>query len=150
MERLPPKEKIYEAWSAIADGRVALAEGSATVRSSDGSKTYTVRWEGDLYSSDDNASHWQGYPGYPILAVLMLQGRLPFDAGTAAPFRRIDWNRLNKRYRSRYDRAAEEVMSRLQNEGVDTGALKREADAVYRAIEKLGITVQRGSKRPTG
>ena len=28
---------------------------------------------------NDSASYWQGYAGYPVLAVMMKEGRLPYD-----------------------------------------------------------------------
>ncbi len=37
--KLPPIEKIPEAYGAIADGRVSMKNSSAEVVSSDGSKT---------------------------------------------------------------------------------------------------------------
>ena len=71
--KMPPIEKIPEAYSAVADGRVQMQEYSAGVTSSDGAKTYRVTWNDDeAYASDDNGSKWQGYSGYPILAVLLL------------------------------------------------------------------------------
>ncbi|MGI6218094.1 MAG: hypothetical protein ACOYIK_10855, partial [Coriobacteriales bacterium] len=78
MKKMPPIEKVYEAWTALADGRVTLeggateagTSGKATVESSNGSKTYTVVWDADRYASTDNATYWQGYPGYPVIAVL--------------------------------------------------------------------------------
>lgn len=42
MEKLPPLQKVYEAWSALADGRVEMGEDEATVTSSNGAKHYTV------------------------------------------------------------------------------------------------------------
>lgn len=57
MEKLPPIEKIYEAYSAIADGRVTLGDGQAKVTSSDGAKTYTVSWNESEYRSNDNATY---------------------------------------------------------------------------------------------
>ena len=54
--KLPPIEKIPEAYGAIADGRVSMKNSSAEVVSSDGSKTYHVRWADGFYSSDDNGS----------------------------------------------------------------------------------------------
>ena len=69
----PPKAKVYEALSAVADGRVTLMGGEkAEVVSSDGTKTYHVEWSPDSnqITSNDNASYWQGYLGYPIIAVL--------------------------------------------------------------------------------
>ena len=79
MGKLPPAAKVYEAYSAIADKRVELHEQEAYVTSSDESKRYTVRFQDDVYSSNDNATIWQHYAGYPILAVLMLQKRLPVN-----------------------------------------------------------------------
>ncbi len=62
MEKLPPIAKVYEAWSAVADGRVVLHpnERCATVASSNAQKEYTVTC-------------------YPVIAVLMEQGALPLD-----------------------------------------------------------------------
>ena len=74
MEKLPPVEKIYEAWSAVADGRVAIDEAArkATVVSSDRTREYTVSWsdDGSVYTSNDNATYWRGYAGYPVIAVM--------------------------------------------------------------------------------
>ena len=79
MKKMPPIEKIHEAYSAIVDGRVNLQDGIAKVLSSDRKKEYTVTWEENVYSSNDNATYWQGYAGYPIIAVLLLTGKLPFN-----------------------------------------------------------------------
>ena len=76
MEKIPPIAKIYEAYSCIADGRIELKDEDAKVTSSDNKKTYLVKWKDNVYSSNDNASFWQGYPGYPVIAVLMLQNKL--------------------------------------------------------------------------
>ena len=87
--KLPPIEKIHEAYSAIADKRVVLKENEAEVSSSDLTKTYMVKWKDEVYSSNDNASYWQGYVGYPIIAVLMLQGKLPLNQEIAMYFQGI-------------------------------------------------------------
>jgi len=50
-----------------------MSEASASVDSSDNTKRYTVTWDGSVYTSNDNASIWQEYAGYPMIAVLMLQ-----------------------------------------------------------------------------
>lgn len=55
MEKMPPVEKIYEAWSAVADGRVTIDDAArkATVVSSDRTREYTVSWsdDGSVYNS---------------------------------------------------------------------------------------------------
>ena len=82
--KLPPAAKVYEAFGAVADGRVHLgAPGQAEVVSSGGDRRYTVEWTDDLatIAANDNASYWQGYLGYPAVAVLLAVGR-------SAPMRR--------------------------------------------------------------
>ena len=85
--KMPPIEKIHEAYSAIADGRITIKEEEAEVVSSDLSKIYVVRWKDGVYSSNDNASYWKGYAGYPIIAVLMLQKKLSLDKEIADYFK---------------------------------------------------------------
>lgn len=79
MEKLPPIAKVYEACSALADDRILVKEHEALVDSSDYAKTYTVRFHNDEVSSNDNATVWQHYPGYPILALWMKKGILPVN-----------------------------------------------------------------------
>ena len=99
--KLPPIEKIHEAYSAIADKRVVLKENEAEVSSSDLTKTYMVKWKDEVYSSNDNASYWQGYIGYPIIAVLMLQGKLPLNQEIAMYFQGINWKKINTEYKNK-------------------------------------------------
>ena len=110
-KKLPPEEKVYEAWTAIVDGRIVLHDDYATMTSSDGSKGYTIRWKGDIYASDDNATYWRGYPGYPVLAVLMLQGKLPFDRQEAEKWKDVNWKAVNTKYKNNYAAAVKEVAS---------------------------------------
>ena len=42
MEKLPPIEKIYEAYSALADRRINIESNMAYVASSNGKKSYKV------------------------------------------------------------------------------------------------------------
>lgn len=148
MKKMPPPEKIHEALSAIADDRVTMEENGASVVSSSGGKRYAVRWEGDVYSANDSATYWQLYPGYTIIAVLLLQGRLPLRCDIAALFSGIDWSELNRRHKRKYAKAVAEVMARLHREGHDPEAIERYIAQVYGALEALDITVKRGSLRP--
>lgn len=145
MNSLPPVEKIYEAYSAIVDKRITMTDEQAIVRSSDGAKEYTVTWNGDTYTSNDNATYWQGYAGYPVLAVLMLQDRLPFDRETASLFSGVNWTILNKKHKQNYTAAVREL---LQNTKADPRAVTAVAEGVLEAVKKLPITIKRGSLRP--
>lgn len=140
MEKLPPIEKVYEAWTALADGRVVMHEGYADVASSDDARHYVVRFAGDLYSSDDNATYWRGYAGYPVIAVLMLQGRLPLDMEEANKWAGVNWKEINTRYRNNYARAVDEVgVAR----NIDLPVAREKAEAVMHAIENLPIVIKR-------
>lgn len=144
MEKLPPLEKIYEAWSALADNRVTIHpdERYAEVRSSDFTKTYHVAWNGDIYTSNDNASYWQGYAGYPVLAVLMLQGRLPYDSILGSRFANIPWKQINVTAKNDYAQAAAMIMTERH---IDPALAASAANSVEEAIKKLPVTVKRNN-----
>lgn len=144
MKKMPPLEKIFEAYSAVADGRVEMGAGSAKVTSSDHAKQYTVRWEDGVYSSSDSATYWAGYAGYPVIAVLMLQGRLKLDRTAAELFKGINWKQLNDKHKSKYDQAVREVLDSLEAKGIDTSEAKKSADEVYLQLESLDIELKRG------
>ncbi|MBE6082789.1 MAG: hypothetical protein E7205_08910 [Tissierellaceae bacterium] len=148
MEKLPPIEKIYEAYSAIADNRVTLMKESAVVLSSNREKEYTVTWENGVYTSNDNASYWRGYAGYPIIAVLMLQKKLSLNSDIIDYFKGINWTELNKKYKAKYSEAVEEVMDNLNRKNVNVSKIKEEVEKVYEEIKALNIICRRSSARP--
>ena len=62
MIKIPPIEKIPEAYSAIEDNRVVLFADYATVKSSNNEKEYLIKWQDNIYYSNDNSTYWQNYP----------------------------------------------------------------------------------------
>lgn len=147
MDKMPPIEKIYEAYSAIADSRVSFLESgsAAVVASSDGEKEYTVTWKDGVYTSNDNATYWQGYPGYPVIAVLLLQGKLTLDREIAGLFAGINWAELNKENKRDYAKAVDVVIVERQ---YDAAKIKAGVKRVFREMEGLSISVKRGPLRP--
>lgn len=143
MEKLPPLQKVYEAWSALADGRVEMGEDEATVTSSNGTKHYTVSWSEDTYSSNDNASYWRGYAGYPVLAVLMKQGKLPLAEDLIPRFARIDWNALNKKHKRDYTAAAEEAFAAADLAKDEIAQAEAAAKQTLDAVAALPIKMKR-------
>ncbi len=145
IEKLPPLEKIPEALSAAADGRITLVPGEnrAEIRSSNGQKQYTVTWEDGVYASDDNATWWAGYPGYPVIAVWMLQGFLPCEEAFARQFAGVPWNELNAKYKRKYDRALKEVMT---ERGMDEPKTLEELRRIHEQLSRLPFSVKRGRK----
>lgn len=148
MRKNPPLEKVAEALSAVADSRVRMHEDYALVASSNRSKEYTVRWKDDEYTSNDSATYWQQYAGYPVIAVLLLQGRLAFDRDLATQFAGINWTELNKKHKRNYAAALAEVLQSIEARGGDTGSLTAEMSAIYTALTALPITIGRGAARP--
>ena len=145
MKKFPPIEKILEAYTAIADNHVKLENDQALVTSSNETKTYTVTFHDNTYTSNDNASYWQGYLGYPGIVVLMLQGKLPYDKELAQQFAGVDWNKINQEYKRNYAQAADAVMTA---KGIDKKKAETELHHVYNALKQLPIIVKRGSLRP--
>lgn len=139
--KLPPKEKIYEAFSVIADERYTIiSDGKAFVTSSSGDKKYSVTWEmhGGIIriKSNDNASVWQGYTGYPIIATLMALGRIRYDEGIIFHFRDIPWKSLNAAHKNNYAAAVNEVLTRL-NDPALVKRIRESVDEVFKQIEAL-------------
>lgn len=143
MEKLLPLQKVYEAWSALADGRVEMGEDEATVTSSNGAKHYTVSWSEGTYSSNDNASYWQGYAGYPVLAVLMKQGKLPLAEDLIPRFAHIDWNTLNKKHKRDYAAAAEEAFAAADLAKDEIAQAEAAAKQALDAVAALPIKMKR-------
>ncbi len=122
-----------------------LKNNEALVTSSNGAKTYTVSWEDNIYHSNDNATYWQGYAGYPIIAVLMLQEKISFDQKLADNFASVNWNEVNAKFKRNYAKAASEV---IKEKRLDEKEVMAELEKVYRALKDLPITIKRGALRP--
>lgn len=141
MEKLPPQEKVCEAWSALIDGRVSVSGSTAEVVSSNGEKTYHLKWRDGLLFSDDNSTYWQGYAGYPVIAVLMHRGLLPYDEGAARLFSGIDWHAFNKRHKRDYAAAVSEVLAEAPDQ--DRADIERSCRQVLEALSTLDLTLTR-------
>lgn len=148
MNKMPPNEKIYEAFSAIADNRVVMDIDTAKVISSNNAKEYLVTWRDDIYTSNDNASYWGGYAGYPIIAVLILQGKLSLDHTIIKYFKGINWTELNAKYKGKYASAVSEIMDSLAAKGINGTAIDKNVKTVYNQIKLLNITCKRSSLKP--
>jgi len=153
--KLPPLAKVYEALGAIGDGRVQLTdEMRAAVVSSSGDKTYTVELDSSAHqiASNDNASYWQGYLGYPAIAVLILRGLYQPRAEILRALAGVPWKELNTRYRNNYERTLADVLARAETRGADPAAIRGEAAAVLEALRayapKRGRRLKPPSPRP--
>lgn len=149
---MPPPIKIYEAIGAIGDGRVRavdndLARSAWEVGSSDGAKTYRVEVSADgrEISSNDNASYWQGYLGYPAIAVLMARGTVHASVEATRALAGIPWKELNRRLKNDYARTTVEVARIVAERGGDFDAIRAEAAAILDELAALAL--ERGARR---
>ncbi len=143
MEKLPPIEKIYEAYSALADNRIHMEETSAKVISSDGAKSYKVAWKDNTYSSTDNATYWQGYAGYPVISVLILQSKLTVDSTIFTHFSGVNWNSLNKKHKRDYHAALMEVFSEKQLPQEKIDSIETVTQQVFEQLKQLDLKIVR-------
>jgi hypothetical protein len=111
------------------------------VVSSAGDKTYTVRWSPDLtqITANDNASHWQGYTGYPIIAVLLVLKKLDYDPVIARALAGVPWNALNAQYKRDYDAAIAHVLDGIAAVGGQPDAVGREAERIFDQLRELEL-----------
>ena len=135
----------------MADGRVhATGPGSAEVESSAATARYTVEWSADLQTvtANDNASYWQGYLGYPIVAVLLARGKLRADAQIVEQLGGVPWHDLNARFKRDYDKAVDAALTSLAEQGADRARIVAEADSVMAQLATLELQRTGRGRRP--
>jgi hypothetical protein len=111
----PPIIKIYEALGTVVDARINVSHNSAKVMSSSGNKYYDVLYDEDKNAimSNDNSSYWQGYIGYPAIALLLAVGALPYNADMASLLKGIAWKDVNQRFKNDFEKTLEYIESSL-------------------------------------
>ena len=135
--KLPPIEKIPESYTAIEDNRVKLYNDYAIVLSSDKTKEYLIKWKDNLYYSNDNSTYWQNYPGYPIIAVLLLQNKLYLNKDVSKYFKNINWNKLNKDNKRDYHKSLEQILSKYSSD--EQVIINKEINKVYEQLKQINI-----------
>ena len=138
---MPPRIKFLEALGALADGRVEEKDtGEALVRSSEGDRVYRVFVDVDrgVAYSDDNGTFYRNYVGYPIVALLIKQGRLPYDGELAEVLKGLKWRELNERYRN-YRKVEEEVKKIVGEKGVQPSKVDEYISKAREALAKFRL-----------
>ena len=138
--RAPPRVKFLEALGALADGRVEARGNEAVVRASVGDRVYRVfvDVERGVVYSDDNGTVYRDYVGYPIIALLISKGLLPYDGELAEALKGVRWRELNERYKS-YRRVEEEVKRIVGKRGVEPGRVDRYIKEASEALARLRL-----------
>ena len=149
--KMPPRAKVYEALSTVADQRVTIiGPTTAQVLSSSRDKTYDVAWSEDMreITSNDNASYWQGYIGYPIIAVLLKLGKLSFSTHIAELLAGVPWKVVNDQFKRDYDKAINHVLDQVDAKGGKRTEIRQEAERIYEQLGALGLQYAQQRRQP--
>ena len=148
---MPPKAKVYEALSAVADKRVSLTGATtAQVLSSSRDKTYDVAWSEDIseMTSNDNASYWQGYIGYPCIAVLLQIGKISFNPQIAQRLADVPWKSVNEQFKRDYDKATNHILDEIEARGGSRTELAQEVERIHEQLNSLQLKRSQRRRRP--
>ena len=139
--KLPPRVKVLEALGSIADGRIEiLNDKKARVKSSLGDRVYTVcvDVEKGIAYSDDNGTKYRKYIGYPIIALLMIKGLLPFNERIAKALSGIPWKSINERMKS-YKLVEQYVKLRVKSRGIEPKEVDDYISKVLSELSKIKL-----------
>lgn len=142
--KIPSKTKIYEALGAVADNRVDLVdENVAKVYSSSRNKFYDVTYNKKENSimSNDNSAYWQGYLGYPAVALLFRIGELEYKPELAILLKNVAFKDINQKHNNDFEKALVEILSPLswqQRNELDEYMSKILEDIKKLQLKKLG------------
>ena len=118
-----------------------------SVASSNGKKSYKVEWEGDTYTSTDNATLWQSYPGYPVIGVLLCEKKLQLNESVIHYFSEINWHELNQKHKRNYRAALLEVFEQKKLSDREIRRIESETQQIYEQLQRLDIKIVRRIKR---
>ncbi len=136
--RTPPRIKVLEALGAIADNRIKKINDHYEVTSSEGDRTYNVKVNGKNAYSNDNGTVYRNYVGYPIIAVLMLEGKLKYDKNISQSLKGIDWKKLNETYKN-YAKVEEIVYKIAEERGVNKDEINKIVEEVLNELRRLSL-----------
>jgi hypothetical protein len=148
--KLPPKIKILEALGSLADSRLQVSGNRAKVFSSSRNKYYDVFFDPDSNSimSNDNGSYWQGYLGYPAIALLLHLNVLKFNQVYADWLKGIKWKDINTKFDNDFEKTTVWIHKNIEDKGFDPQDLEREVDKIYSQLESLGLQMLGSKAKP--
>ncbi len=138
--KVPPRIKVLEALTCIADGKIKIIDNEAKVVSSMGDREYRVVYdeEKNAIFSNDNGSIYKGYLGYPAIAFLMVKGKLPYSEKIAIALKNIKWRKLNEKYK-RYFVVEKIVKNIAKKRGVNKEEINEFIEKVLNEIKSMKI-----------
>ncbi len=128
---------------------------TAFVDSSSHDKKYVVMWDpgNKAIMANDNGSYWQGYVGYPAIALLIKIGVIKVDDKYCQALAGIKWKQINAKYRNDYEKTLLEVKEEVEEkEEIDVRweELENAANDVLAQLIKLDLQYLGKKVRPPG
>lgn len=140
----PPKDEhiVYEALSAIADNRFTLvSESEAQCYSTSRNKFYSVHYdsENSAIMSNDNMAFYVDEVSYPMVAMLLVKGKLEYNPEILKYFKDIKWKDINQRNKNNYMKSVNEVLEDLTSRGVNTQQIKNQVNDIFEDLLRLEL-----------
>lgn len=143
----PPKNEhiVYEALSAIADGRIISSDDkkSAKCTSPSKGKFYTITYEPETKSimSNDNMAYYVNEVSYPMVALLLLREDIKYDETILEDLKSIYWKDINQRFKNNYMKSVEYVLSNLKTKGKDTEKIVKEVKNIFAQVLDFKLNI---------
>lgn len=164
----PPRVKFFEALGALADKRVSIQgvqdppllldskESSSLLSrgliakclSSNGDKTYDVRLQLESsngidvlrWACNDNGSRFQGYLGYPVIALMLTSRLLTTVAeedllAAISLLHDVEWKNIATKYKNDWDKVIETVLVTHVVEPSSVSLLSKVVNALFKELE---------------
>ncbi len=146
----PHISKVYEALTAIADNRIEINGNNAKCYSSSGEKVYDIKYDPKIGSimSNDNAAFFTKTLSYPMIAYLMLIGRIPYEKSLLQIFKEIYWKNINQKFKNDYDKSIKYVLGEMKRNGEDVEFVRREVKKIYDFTCALQVKTFGALQRP--
>jgi hypothetical protein len=137
----PPRGKYFKALGVIADGRIYKVTGRGAFVESSTGKHYIVEYDErrNAIDSNDGGSYFWGYMNYPMIAYLIVTGRLPHPKGMVKWFKGIDFESLSTRFDRDYGEIQRQILGPRQNDEVNVARLEKFIRQTEEQIEAAGL-----------
>ena len=147
---IPPIIKIYEALGSISDDRIEIEGLKAKVYSSSREKFYIVRYEPktNLIMTNDNASYYVGYLGYPAIAYLMKIGELEFSEEYANALSGIKWKDINVKFKNDFSKTQEYMDGIVESKGLNLGRFYNYLERVLEQLKSKSLNLLGEKEQP--
>lgn len=147
----PPLNKVYEALGAIGDKRIELDRNCAKVYSSSRNKYYDVVYDPTTHSitSNDNASYYVGYLGYPSITYLLASGMIDYDPVLAEYLAGFAWKDINQKFKNNFAKTDAYIDGEVaQKHNVDIGDFHTSLEHILDKVIALDLNKIKSNLKP--